>query len=146
MGEDQPGMESMMEAIAERVQRGTSITNADARTILDSHDLIGIGVMADDARRRLHGSRTTFVRVFEVHVDAPPPALPEKMSAGEIRIVGRPGSRAAAVNAVEVVARLAGAVPLSGFSLADLKTLAGAALEDTCAALAQAGLQMIAGV
>jgi aminodeoxyfutalosine synthase len=139
-------METMIEAIAERVQQGTWITKADARTILDSHDLIGIGMMADDVRRRLHGSRTTFLRVFEVHVDAPPSALPDRMSAGEIRIVGVPGSLAAAVKAVEMVARIAGAVPVSGFSLAELKTLADASLADTCAALAQAGLQMIAEV
>ncbi len=144
MGEDQPGMESMMDAIAERVQQGGAITDGDARAILDSHDLIGIGMMADDARRRRHGLRTTFLRVFEVHVDAPPSTLPEKMSAGEIRIVGRPASLAAAVRAVVAVKTLAGAVPLSGFSLADLKTVADTTLADTCAALAQAGLEMIA--
>jgi hypothetical protein len=40
--------------------------------------------------RRMHGARTTFVRVFETHVDAPPPARPSGLAAGEFRIVGRP--------------------------------------------------------
>jgi aminodeoxyfutalosine synthase len=139
-------MEGMMDAIAERVQQGGAISDADARTILQSHDLIAVGMMADDARRRVHGIRTTFVRVFEVHVDAVPTALPEKMTAGEIRIVGRPASVAVAVAASQAVARLAGRVPVSGFSLADLKGLSGSTLAEICSALAQAGLEMIAEV
>ena len=136
----------MMDAIAERVQQGGAIGDADARAILDSHDLIAIGMMADDVRRRMRGARTTFLRVFEVHVDAVPSALPGAVSAGEVRIVGRPASIDAAVAAVTAAAPLAGAVPLSGFSLADLKALAGSTLSNACAALRQAGLEMIAEV
>lgn len=134
----------MMDAIAERVQQGGAITDADARAILDSHDLIAIGMMADDVRRRMRGTRTTFLRVFEVHVDAVPSARPPALSAGEVRIVGRPETVETAAAAVRAVAALAGGLPLSGFSLPDLKALAGGSLAEACAVLREAGLEMIA--
>lgn len=136
----------MIDAIAERVQQGDAINEADARTILAAHDLIAVGILADDARRRVHGARTTFVRVLEVHVDAPPQALPGNLSAGEIRIVGRPSSLEAAVAAAQAVAAIAGGIPVAGFSLQDLGALPGSTLADTCAALHRAGLEMIAEV
>ena len=139
----------MIDAIAERVSQGGIITDADAHVILSSHDLIAIGMMADDARRAVHGARTTFVRVFEVHVDAPPSSLPSNTSAGEIRIVGRPDSMETAVAAVRAVAAIGGGVPVAGFSLADLVALAspaGRSLADICAALREAGLEILSEV
>ena len=38
------------------------ITESDAQELLESPDLLAIGVRADDVRRTLHGARTTFVR------------------------------------------------------------------------------------
>ncbi len=123
------------------------ISEVEAREILESRDLIAIGVRADEVRRRLHGAKTTFVRVFEMHVDAPPPALPPRTSAGEFRIVGRPASLDAALRAVRAAAALAGGVPLTGFSLAELLSLDGAAsLADACRALRDGGLEAIADV
>lgn len=146
MAENQDGMEGMMDAIAERVRQGDAIGEADARAILGCHDLIVIGMMADDVRRRMRGSRTTFVRVLELHVDALPSTLPGHVSAGEIRIVGQPASLRAAAAAAHAVARMAGGAPVSGFSLADLKALPGSAIGDTCVALREAGLEMVAEV
>lgn len=121
------------------------ITESDVQEMLDSRDLIAIGVRADDVRRRLHGVRTTFVRVFEIHVEAPPASLTAGTSAGEFRIVGRPASLDMAIAAVRASVQLAGAVPVTGFSLADLLALDGAAsLAVTCRALRQAGLEAIA--
>jgi hypothetical protein len=123
------------------------ISEVEARQILDSHDLIAIGVRADEVRRRLRGAKTTFVRVFEIHVDAPPSALPPRTSAGEFRIVGHPPSLDAAIGAVRAAAALAGRVPVTGFSLAELLSLDGAAsLADACRALRDAGLEAIADV
>jgi aminodeoxyfutalosine synthase len=142
-------MEAVIEAIAGRVSRGDAIADADARAILASHDLIAIGAMADDVRRRMRGSRTTFVRVFEVLCDAVPPAMPGGVAAGEVRITGRPASVDAAVRAVRATAAIAAGVPVSGFSLADLVALtdtSGASLESFCAILRGAGLDMIADV
>src|SRR4051812_47795638 len=90
LGTDQKGME---------VIGAGMIDESEARVLLDSPDLIAIGVRADPVRQRLHGSRTTFVRVFEIHVDAPPASLPAGLSAGEFRIIGRPASLEAAIEA-----------------------------------------------
>lgn len=138
----------MIEAIAARVSEGTAITDTDARAILASHDLIAVGMMGDDVRRRMHGTRTTFVRVFEVHVDAPPASLPANLTAGEIRIVGRPASVDAAMTAVKATAAAAGRVPVSGFSLDAISALAGPSrpLYDICAGLREAGLALISEV
>jgi hypothetical protein len=121
------------------------ISDSEAQEMLESRDLISIGVRADDLRRKLHGARTTFVRVFELHVDAPPASLPSGTSAGEFRIVGRPASLDAAVAAVRSASRIAGDVPVTGFSLVDLLALDGApSLAAACRALREAGLEAIA--
>lgn len=138
-----------METLAEledRVSRGDTIDDRDAHLIVETPDLIAVGMMADAVRRRLHGTRTTFVRVFEIHVDRPRLALPARVSAGEFRIVGRPSSLDAAVGAVRAAAAIAGGVPLTGFSLADLRDLDGVSLAAACAALRGAGLEGIADV
>jgi len=135
----------MIAGLGERVSRGDGLDENDARLILDCKDLIAVGVAADTVRRRLHGARTTFVRVFEVHVDAPPAALPPRVSAGEFRIVGRPSSADAAVAAVGAAAAIAGGVPVTGFSLVDLQSLApGTSLGAFCTALRRAGLGAVA--
>ena len=135
----------MIAGLGERVSRGDGLDENDARLILDCKDLIAVGVAADTVRRRLHGARTTFVRVFEVHVDAPPAALPPRVSAGEFRIVGRPSSAEAAVAAVGAAAAIAGGVPVTGFSLVDLQSLApGTSLGAFCTALRRAGLGAVA--
>ena len=111
--------------------------------LLETPDLIAVGVAGDDVRRRIHGTKTTFVRVFEVHVDAPPRALPARTSAGEFRVVGRPGSLDAAINAVRATTGLAGPVPVTGFTVADLEGLSSS-FNETCVALRQAGLAGVA--
>jgi len=123
------------------------ISEAEAQELLESKDLIAIGMRADEIRRKRHGGQTTFVRVFEIHVDAQPASLPSRTSAGEFRIVGSPRSLDAATAAVRNGRSVAGEVPLTGFSLADLVTLEGSSsLADTLRALREAGLEAISEV
>ena len=110
--------------------------------ILDTPDLIAVGVAGDEVRRRMHGQRTNFVRVFEIHVDAPPQTLPAGTQAGEFRLVGTPRSLEAAVSAVTAAVALAGGVPVTGFTVTDLVALG--ALDGVVRALAAAGLSAIA--
>ena len=121
-------------------------TTSKAEALLATSNLIDVGVQGDDVRRRMHGARTTFVRVFEVHVDAPVPSRPAGLSAGEVRIVGRPASEAAATGVVRAARALADGAPLTGFSLADLYALAPDpdALAELCSRLHDAGLEAIA--
>src|SRR2546430_15866345 len=60
----------------------TGISLDEAEAILADRNLIAVGARGDDERRRRHGGRTTFVRVFEVHTDALPTALPSSASPG----------------------------------------------------------------
>lgn len=121
-------------------------TIIDPQAFLSIPSLVDVGVQGDDVRRRMHGARTTFVRVFEVHVDAPVSVRPPGLSAGEVRIVGRPASEAAATGAVKAAVALAEGAPLTGFSLADLYALAPDpdALAELCSRLHDAGLEAIA--
>lgn len=145
MAEDPEGLESVttIQALAERVSHGGTLRDDEAAFVSGSQDLIAIGMMADDVRHQLHGDRTTFVRVFEMHVDAVPAALPAGVSAGEFRIVGRPASVDAAVAAVAQARRLTGSGVLHAFSLADLAEM-GDAEPGLFARLKSTGLDGIA--
>jgi len=122
------------------------VTDAELSTLASSHDIITIGMKADEVRRSRHGFRTTFVRVATVAGD---PGLPVEIprAAGEVQIVGVPASRATAIErALEVVAA-AGKVPVSGFSLADLEGLAArehVTLRSLLEELQSAGLELVA--
>jgi len=140
---------SVLEAVAARVARREPLSAADGAAILATNDIIEIGALADGARRERHDARTTFVRVFETHVDAPAAALPSGAGPGEIRIVGAPRDVDSAVAAVRAAARAAGdRVPVTGFALDHLVILAGGAsgLGDLCARLRGAGLRAVADV
>jgi len=103
-------------------------------------------MVADGIRRQRHGVRTTFVRVADVVATVGSDAAwPE--AAGEIRIVGVPASRQAAVDLVTAIASRAKGVPLSGFSLPDLEALAGVehvTLRALLEELRAAGLELLA--
>ena len=125
----------------------SGITLEDAQALLAESNLITVGARGDDERRRRHGARTTFVRVFEVHVDALPAALPASANAGEIRITGRPASVEAAAAAVAAARAFAGTVPVTAYSLADLLDLAGgsaASLAGVLREISRAGLEALA--
>jgi aminodeoxyfutalosine synthase len=147
MGEDQTGVEvvSVLQSLAERVSAGDRFNEADAQLVLESRDLITIGMMADEVRRRLRGARTTFVRVYEVHLDAVPASLPSSMLAGEIRIIGAPASLDAAIAAVAAIRRLAQQVPVTGFSLDRISNFR-VPLLDVAARLRDAGLDALAEI
>jgi hypothetical protein len=124
------------------------LTSADLTALAATHDIIGLGIRADEIRRQYHGTKTTFVRVSTVDasLDAP---VTWAVAAGELRIAGAPADRNAAVERVRQVAAAMGSAAspvLSGFSLADLEKLAGregvtlrALLED----LRTAGLELV---
>lgn len=99
------------------------VTDADLAQLAASHDIISLGMLADDVRRRLHNGRTTFVRVGHLSSDPSAPMV-RAASAGEIRLDGTPSSRAFAVEQVTRARAIAGDAPLSAFSLSELEQLA----------------------
>src|SRR4051812_8364811 len=99
------------------------VSDAELATLSTTHDIISLGIAADEARRSRHGTSTTYLRVAEIGAAVGDPVeLPE--TAGEIRIIGAPDSVAAALARVVDVVPRCGKTPLSGFSLADLEALA----------------------
>ena len=124
----------------------STVSDAELSSLATSHDIISIGMLADDVRRRRHGVRTTFVRVAEVDVTPGAPSVVPP-AAGEIRISGVPRSRATAVVRVSEVAAVSGGIPFSAFSLADLEQLAareGVTLRALLEELHAAGLELVA--
>ena len=131
-------------AIADRIAHGATVGEEEASLILASHDLIAIGMMGDEVRRRLHGADTTFVRVYEMHVNAVPERLPSGVAAGEFRIVGRPETIDQACAATAAARESAGLAPLFGFSLVDLAELSASSPPSIFSRLKAAGLDGIA--
>jgi hypothetical protein len=130
-----------------------AVSEQELSDLARSHDIISIGAVADDVRRARHGLRTTFVRVADVPVDPAAPTASQidvstwPSTTGEIRIVGAPASRAAAVARVAALSASANGVPLSGFSLADLEQLSAresVTLRALLEELRAAGLELVA--
>ncbi len=120
-------------------------TEQDLTSLANSHDIISIGVLADEVRRRLHGTRTMFVRVATVAADLGA-TVTHSPAAGELRIVGIPVSGSAAVARVREVSAAAGDAAVTGFSLPDLERLSvqeGVTLRALLEELRAAGLELV---
>ncbi len=123
-----------------------TVTEAELTTYANSHDIINLGVAADEVRRRLHGARTTFVRLADLSA-RPGDPVDVPAAAGEVRVVGAPVSREAAVQRVQEVLAAARGVAVSAFSLHDLEALASreqVTLRTLLEDLRRAGLELIA--
>lgn len=123
-----------------------AVSDVELATLATTHDIINLGMLADGERRRRHGTRTTFVRVARVAA-APGAPVHAPAAAGELRIEGVPPSRAAAIQRVREVAAVAGAAPISGYSLADLEQMAAreaVTLRSLLEELRAAGLELVA--
>ncbi len=122
------------------------MTEAELSTLAGTHDIISLGMVADDLRRQRHGTRTTFVRVADLSAEVGAPVV-HQAAAGELRIVGVAPSRAAAVERVKEVAAAADRAAVSAFSLADLEQLSareGVTLRALLEELRAAGLELVA--
>ena len=121
------------------------ISAAELTSLASSHDIISIGMLADDLRRQRHGARTTFVRV----ATTPATRLALDPSALRGRALNRlvAESRAAAVERVREVAAAAAGAAVTAFSLADLELLSGregVTLRALLEELRAAGLELVA--
>jgi aminodeoxyfutalosine synthase len=121
------------------------VTDAELTTLAQTDDIISLGALADDVRRQRHGTTTTFVRVAVI-AGEPGSPVAHPAAAGELRIVGTPVSRAAAIERVREAAAAAGSAALTGFSLADLEALSardGVTLRALLEELRSAGLELV---
>ena len=132
------------DTLLERIEAGETLSASEIHELAHTPDILSLGVLADGHRRRLHGTRVTFVRVAESPFDrafsdgAPP-------SAGELRITGSPPNLAAAVSAVQAVRAVGQGRPISGFSWADAERWSSES-PHALAELRAAGLDAVAHV
>ena len=139
-------MSDELTAVTGKIGAGVALDDRDWQVLTGTRDLIALGVAADEARRRRHADRVTFVQVHEVPVGAATADTPLPAHAGELRVTGRPASGASAVAAVRAVAARGGAVPVTGFALEELLGLSGGdlgRLGDLLAELREAGLALV---
>jgi len=128
-----------------RIASGEGYGRADAERILTCRDLPGIGALGEGLRRAWRGDQVTYGRVCEMREVAPDTIG----DAGELRLVGAPDSADAARALVREAAARSGGVPVTGFSLPDLRSLVGGdylALAELAAALRADGLEAVAEV
>jgi aminodeoxyfutalosine synthase len=120
--------------------------DTDLASLAASHDIIDLGMRADAVRREKHGNKTTFLRVAAVDT-TPGAAVAGPPAAGEIRIIGVPATRTAAIERVREVAGAARGIPVSAFALSDLELLAAqekVTLREILEELHAAGLELVA--
>jgi aminodeoxyfutalosine synthase len=137
---------STFDHLLDRVTAGERLSADDIAQLAATTDILSVGMLADALRRRLHGTRATYVRVAICACDGScADAVPSV--AREIRITGTPATLAIALAAVESAKAVAGERPVSGFSWLEVERLAsgaGVPLPRVLADLRSAGLDALA--
>jgi CofH/MqnC-like protein len=134
---------TLFDTYIDRISAGERLPADDIRELARTPDILPLGMLADALRRRLHGSRTTFLRVASCALDqsiadAVPPA------AREIRLTGAPETLAAAVSAVQAARAVAGNRTVAAFAWADAERWREAEGQGVLKQLHDAGLDAIA--
>jgi aminodeoxyfutalosine synthase len=134
---------SLYDAHLQRLAAGERLSPDEIRELARTPDILPLGMLADALRRRLHGTRVTFLRVatcaFDHSIaDAVPPA------ARELRLTGSPETLNAAVSAVQAARSVAGVRTVSGFAWADAEKWRHDEGQGVLKRLREAGLDAIA--
>ena len=134
---------TLFDAHIDRINAGERLSPDDIRELARTPDILPLGMLADALRRRLHGSRATFVRVAVCALehsiaDAVPPA------AREVRLTGSPETLSAAVNAVQAAKSVAGNRTVAAFSWVDAERWRESEGQGVLKQLHDAGLDAIA--
>jgi aminodeoxyfutalosine synthase len=109
-----------LDVYMDRVGGGERLTPDEIRDLAGTPDVLSLGMLADTVRRRLHGTRVTFLRVAELEVEGHgsagiPPA------AREVLLVGRASDLDGCVASIGSARAVAGDRTLSGASWADVE-------------------------
>lgn len=132
--------------VGDKLQAGLSLAESEITALSQTRDLVRLGALADERRRRLRGDRATFVRVADVPAtEVVGEAIPRH--AGEFRLGRCPATPTLVLESTRQAVRTAGDVPVSGFALDELVDLCGgdaARFADLVAALRTEGLAYIA--
>lgn len=137
---------SRFEEVSDKLQAGLSLAESEIAALSQTRDLVRLGALADERRRRLRGDRTTFVRVSDVPASEVVGETNPR-HAGEFRLAGCPATTTLLLASVRQAVRAVGDVPVTGFALDELVDLCGgdaARFDDLVAALRAEGLAYIA--
>jgi aminodeoxyfutalosine synthase len=136
---------SAFDTLLDRVSAGGRLSADELAALADAPDILPLGMLADALRRRLRGTRVTYLRVAscafdQSFADAVAPA------AREVRITGAPATLDVAVTAVRSARAVAGDRTVSGFAWSDVDRIAsakGAGVARVLEELRAAGLDAI---
>jgi len=140
-------MSDRTEGLMARLAAGEALSDAAGAALAESTDILTLGMLADEARRRKHGARTTYVRVADVSLPLPGEPVVIPAAAREVRVLADAATIEARLQALHEVVRAAGTVPVSAGSLADLLAHARAArrpLADLLQGIRHAGVTAVA--
>jgi aminodeoxyfutalosine synthase len=134
--------------LMERLTAGERLSPADIGDLARVPDILPLGMLADTVRRRVHGTRVTYLRVAfcgfdHSFTDAVPPA------AREIRLTGAPPTLEVAIAAVRSAKAVAGVRAVAGFTWPDIDRLAstsGLQVPQVLQDLRAAGLEALASI
>jgi aminodeoxyfutalosine synthase len=137
---------STFDLLMERIAGGGRLSADELASLAAAPDILPIGMLSDALRRRLRGTRVTYLRVAPCafdgsFADAVAPA------AREVRITGAPPTLDVAVSAIRSAKAVAGERAVSGFVWTDIERIAAAAgvgLSRVLGQLHAAGLGAIA--
>ena len=111
------------DALMERVSGGDRLSSDDIRELAATPDILSLGMLADVVRRRLHQTKTTFLRVAECEFDTPVIDAAH-VKAQEIRLTGSPAQLADLLRVVETI-KSKGTRTISALTWSDVERLAG---------------------
>ena len=140
-------MTDRVEGLLARLAAGAAIGDGDGALLASTTDILTLGMLADEARRRRHGADTTYLRVADVSLPLAGGLLHIPPAAREVRVRADAAEVASLLPALRDVAAAAGGVPVSAFSLADLQAHArasGTPLVDLLREIRHAGVTSIA--
>ena len=138
-----------LETVGEKLAAGEQLNTVDIDTVVETNDLIGLGLVAEGRRRHLHGDRATFVRVQNMKITSDFFSnIKVSKGARELRIVGDLKSCEQAVKVTQAVMKISDSVPVTGFSLENLAGLCQGDVSELLNLLVKlrlTGLSMVAG-
>jgi len=137
---------SAFDALLDRVTAGGRLSAEELAVLADAPDILPLGMLADALRRRLRGTRVTYLRVASCAFDQ---SFTEAVApaAREVRITGAPATLDVAVTAVGSARAVAGDRTVAGFTWSDINRMASAKDTDVSRALEElrkAGLDAFA--
>lgn len=121
---------TVFDARLARVEAGEPLTADEIRDLGTSPDIVSLGMLADTMRRRLRGTRTTYLRVSSCPLNS---SFADAVTplAREICITGVPDTTEVAISAVRSAKAVAGNRTVCGFRWSDIERLADSAAART---------------